>query len=71
MIKITVWKKYNPKTDTYEHNHTELCWVNRDKPLPKKPEFKLQKTWKNYKWEKTFAYLKNNKVTFNNGEIHE
>ncbi|MDF2534116.1 MAG: hypothetical protein K0R18_273 [Bacillales bacterium] len=61
MKPITVWEvaKGNDVIE-YEHNHIEDGHVDGEYPLPLKPEFTNQKSWKNFSWRKTFAHLDKN-----------
>lgn len=68
MKPITVWKRVNNETKQYEHNHIEdghceSSFPNPNNDIDGKP-FTAQSNWKNGKWEKTFAYLADNKVVY-------
>lgn len=41
-MKITIWKRYSKKHETFVHNHIEDGWVEEDKPQPKSPDFEAQ-----------------------------
>jgi len=60
-VQITVWKRYNPKKEAWEHNHTSYGWSEDVIPVPKS---KLQvKPWKNATWKKKHTYLVNGEIT--------
>ena len=62
MDKITVWYCFDAKKMKYVFNHIENEWVKSNYPLPKNPDFILQKRWKMSQWKKVYGELKNNKV---------
>lgn len=61
--KVTIWNRWNPKSETYEHNHIQKGHIGGEYPLPLAEDFKEQKSWKSIKWQKEFGVLLNgNKV---------
>ena len=52
--QVTVWKKYNPKTKRFEHNHIEGGHAEGDKPASKHPE---QSYWHMYDWQKIHTVM--------------
>lgn len=63
-IPITIWNCWNPQEKIYELNHIENGHVMGELPLPKSPEFLLQKSWSKNKWQKRFGFLYNNKIEY-------
>lgn len=57
LSKVTIWNKWNPKSETYEHNHIQSGHIVGEYPLPLGKNFKGQKSWKSNKWQKEFGFL--------------
>lgn len=61
-MKISVWYRYYPKSDSYELNHISEDLTKREHPFPVSKNESLQRSWKNYKWKQTHADLIDNKI---------
>lgn len=57
---ITIWSRFNYKTETFDHNHIEDGYVDGAFPVPRFPD---QKGWPQLKWKREHAQLVNNVVT--------
>jgi len=40
LSKVTIWNKWNPKSETYEHNHIQKGHIGGEYPLPLAEDFK-------------------------------
>jgi len=61
-MRITVWQRFNPKKNAWEHNHVSEGWGNGDFPTPKS---ELQKkSWPKGVWKKKFGYLTDNTIIY-------
>ncbi|MCY8944176.1 hypothetical protein [Bacillus atrophaeus] len=54
---ITVWYKYDDKSNEAKINHIEDGWVNGEYPKPIYPSYLNQEAWKKNDWERKHAYL--------------
>ena len=54
MKPITVWRRFNPKTQEFEHNHIQDGHVDGDIPHGTR---KQNAIWHRAKWQKVFGYL--------------
>jgi hypothetical protein len=53
--KVTIWTRFNTKTNEYDHNHIEYGHVKGDSPEPKSKE--QINSWKDAVWQKQFGIL--------------
>lgn len=65
-MEITLWTllvPYEMENDKINYdkiyNHCEKGHSQLDTPKPFDTKYKNQMKWKNFKWEKEYAYLKN------------
>lgn len=62
MSVITIWQRYNSKTEQWEHNHISDGWSD-NVTIPVAVNKKQKKSWSGSKWQKIKGYLdENNKV---------
>ncbi|MGY0701834.1 hypothetical protein ACW6VA_11020 [Bacillus subtilis] len=54
---ITVWYKYDVKSNEARLNHIEDGWVNGEYPKPIDPLFSNQEAWKKSSWKREHVYL--------------
>ncbi len=62
MKPVTKWFRFDREDGIYKFNHIELGHVADEQHKPM-PQFPSQNAWKNDKWEKEFAFIKNGRVT--------
>lgn len=55
MMLITLWRSWNVKTETWDHNHMEEGHNSADAPEAATDD--QRKAWKQKKWKKVFGYL--------------
>lgn len=53
MTKITLWYKYNPKTENFEYNHYEYGWNNGRYP---NVSSRLE-SMREFRWSRELAYM--------------
>ena len=57
---ITVWERFDEKSESFKHNHIADGWGSDKMPVA---ESDIQKkSWKNAKWRCTFTHLKGGKI---------
>jgi hypothetical protein len=55
MKPVTIWKRYNAKKQTYEHNHIEYDYNDRDVPEP--INYDQRKAWEGAQWEREMGFI--------------
>lgn len=62
MTTITIWQRYNPKTETWHHNHISDGWDGgAQSPTPQSES--QRKSWRKATWRKDKAALIDGVVT--------